>query len=423
MPLRQVPQMGRVMRRPQHTFALRQTPYTIQPFLLAPVIPGETMKNLMMQARVVTDPIKNPLMGWWIEYYFFYVKHRDLDERDDLTEMMLDPNWDPAPVDDAAAVVKEYFAGAGINWTKLCLKRVVTEYFRNDGELWDDYVLDGLPIASLQAGGNSWMDSLFPAAEYIADDVSIPVDAAPAPDVVKASEVEKGLRMWETLRMGNLTTLSYEEWLATYGIRTPEVELHKPELVRFVREWSYPSNTVNPATGVPASAVSWSVAERADKDRFFREPGFLFGVSVARPKVYLSAQKGSASWLLRDAFAWLPATHRQDPASSIRLVAQATGPIPSLTDAGGYYVDVRDLFLYGDQFCNFDMTGGSAPDGYGLVPLPAVDAQRRFIESLDDIKDLFVTGATAFHVRQDGIVTLGIAGTQVDHTPTTTVVA
>ena len=70
-------QQRRVTRRPQHTFQLRHRPWEIQPFMLAPVLPGETMQNLLLQARVVTDPIKNPLIGWWCEHYVFYVKHRD----------------------------------------------------------------------------------------------------------------------------------------------------------------------------------------------------------------------------------------------------------------------------------------------------------------------------------------------------------
>ena len=39
---------GRVLRSPRHTFQLRQRPFEITPFLLAPVLPGETMKNLLI---------------------------------------------------------------------------------------------------------------------------------------------------------------------------------------------------------------------------------------------------------------------------------------------------------------------------------------------------------------------------------------
>ena len=73
----QANRVGRVQRHPKHTFHLFTRPYQIQPFLIAPVLAGETMKNLLLQARVVTDPVQNRLIGWWQEYYFFYVKARD----------------------------------------------------------------------------------------------------------------------------------------------------------------------------------------------------------------------------------------------------------------------------------------------------------------------------------------------------------
>jgi hypothetical protein len=56
---------GRRARRPEHRFELASTPWAITPFLIAPVLPGDTMTNLLLQARVVSDPIKNPLIGWW----------------------------------------------------------------------------------------------------------------------------------------------------------------------------------------------------------------------------------------------------------------------------------------------------------------------------------------------------------------------
>src|SRR3546814_10510072 len=99
---------------------------------------------------------------------------------------------------------------------------------------------------------------------------------------------------WEAMRSMQLTASTFEDWVKTFGVRVPKAEAeesHRPELLRYIREWSYPSNTINPADGTPSSAVSWSVAERADKDRFFSEPGFLFGCAVARPKVYFSKQK------------------------------------------------------------------------------------------------------------------------------------
>nr|QXN72827.1 MAG: major capsid protein [Microvirus sp.] len=401
--VQEVGKTSRMLRSPQHTFQIRQRPWQIQPFLIAPVLPGETMKNLLMQARVVTDPIKNPLIGWWAEFYFFYVKHRDLAIRDALTAMMLDPTATLTAY-NAVADVPTYHYGGTINWTQRCLERVVEEYFRDEGEAWNAATIGTLPAAKLNSNG--WYDSLIDKDDYSAFD---PAVDANADGTIRASEVESTLANWQWLRANNLTEMTYEDFLRTYGVSIPkEEELHKPELVRYVREWTYPSNTVDPATGTPSSACSWSIAERADKDRFFKEPGFLFGCSVMRPKVYFSKQTGSAVGMLDNAISWLPALLKHDPSTSLKKIAAGGGPVPTFTDA--FWVDVRDLFLYGDQFLNFELTATDA----GLVALPAADLQRRYA-SATDADGLFKT-STVNLVRSDGVVNLKVLGTQQDYT-------
>ena len=96
------PSAKRVMRYPEHTFNLRTRPWQIVPFMCAPVIPGETLKNLLMQTRVISKPLSNSMIGWWHETFFFYVKHRDLDDRDALTAMMLDQTRDNSGLNGVA---------------------------------------------------------------------------------------------------------------------------------------------------------------------------------------------------------------------------------------------------------------------------------------------------------------------------------
>lgn len=397
---------GRVTRRPSHTFQLRTRPWQIQPFLLAPVLPGETLNNALLQARVVTDPIKNSLIGWWNEYYLFYVKHRDLAEREELTEMMLDPAWTSANIDHPTGDTDFYHGGGtgNINWSILCLRRVVEEYFRNEGEAWDAFKIGDLPLAS--AFGQTAFDSL-------TDTTVMPegtdIDTA---DVVIPEALEGAWRMWQYQRMNQLTSMDYEDFLQTYGVKPKKEELHKPELIRMVRDWSYPTNTIDPTDGSASAAVSWAMAERADKDRFFREPGFIFGVTVARPKVYMGKQSGSVANIMNTAFNWLPAVMKEDVYSSLKEVAADSGVLPDTTN--GYWLDIRDLLLYGDQFINFALTETNA----GLVALPTAGLQARYATATD-ADGLFASASPLNQIRQDGIVSLNILGTQVDHTPGT----
>jgi len=67
---------SRVPRRPNHTHHLRHKPYVLQPFMIAPVLPGETLQNMLLQDRCVTDPVKGRLVGWWLEHWYFYIPLR-----------------------------------------------------------------------------------------------------------------------------------------------------------------------------------------------------------------------------------------------------------------------------------------------------------------------------------------------------------
>jgi hypothetical protein len=397
----------RVTRRPKHTFNLTTRPFQIQPFLIAPVLPGETMDFLLMQARAITDPLANPLIGWWKEYYFFYVKHRDLAGRDDFTEMMLDSEKDLSSYTEAANV-KYYHSAGTLNWAKLCLVRVVEEYFRNEGEAWDDTTIDGMPLAGINH--ESWLNSVISGDNYSTDDFDADLNAD---DTYTAAEIVKATNMWFKLRERNLTDKSYEDYLRDSGVSVPDAEEpHTPELIRYVRDWTYPTNVVDPSTGSPTSAASWSIAERADKNRYFKEPGFIFGVTVTRPKVYLQKVDGGAVDYLNDAFAWLPAIMHQDPQTSLREQADDDGPLATIfTDTGGYWWDAKDLFLYGDQFINYDY---SSVTDKNFVALPEADLSRRFISSTD--ADNFYSGDDKT-IREDGVVDLSIRSVLTDTTP------
>lgn len=425
------PRVGRKMRKPLHSFHLRSRAFQIQPFMIAPVLAGETLKNLLFQSRIVTDPIKNPFIGWWAEHYFFYVKLTDIDfwngpevdqpqagsgaEVGDYVKMLLaDPAWDPSMFYTSAAV-PHYTAADSMIYSQDCLDIITAHYFRDEKDAATGYTLDGLPLAMINNSGV--LDSAMLNDDYTralaAYDVDLLGDATDA--TLQVSEIENALNRYKLAKANGLTDATFDDYLQSFGINAGAPEKpHKPELVRYCRNWQYPSNTVEPSTGVPSSAVSWSVQERADKDRFFREPGFLFGVSVTRPKVYLSNQKAHITGFLNRAEDWMPAWLWGDPNTSMKKYAQGTGPFSGITDADGYWLDMRDLYMYGDQWVNFALTETDA----GLVALPTAGLQKKFVQD-SDVDGLFVTPATKQWIRQDGVVNLTIASSLRDATPTT----
>lgn len=406
--IREVSQTQRKMRHPNFPFSVDYRPWELCPFMIAPVLPGETLKNGLLQARIVSDPVKSSLLGWWHEYWFYYVKHRDLDGRDTFSAMMTDPSTSLAAF-NLAATTSFYHGTSTISWVKECLARTTEYYHRFEGEAWDDYKFTTYPLRSINQ--QNWLDSLESNTSRAAiADVDVDLDSNLT---ITASEVDKAMWQWQLLRTQGLTNISYEDYLRSFGVRPALTDIHKPELLRYVKDWTYPTNHIDPTDGSPTSAVVWKVAERMDKDRFFTEPGFVFGVCAATPKVYLKSQIGSATDLMTDLYSWLPAILRDDVEASAKKIAATTAPLSNSTDA--YWVDLKDLLLYGEQFTNLDMT---TVTDRGVVALPTAALQKRYASSTD-ADGLFSSASPANKIRADGIVTLSVASSVQDTSTTT----
>lgn len=82
-------------------------------------------------------------------------------------------------------------------------------------------------------------------------------------------ELHEAEKTWQLLRDSQLTDMDYHDWIRAYGVtpidtKSAEVkDLHRPELLRHIREWTYPTNTIDPVTGTPSSAALRPVARTA----------------------------------------------------------------------------------------------------------------------------------------------------------------
>jgi len=415
----------RVPRYPKYPFQLRVRPFQIQPFLLAPVLPGETLKNLVHQSRVVSKPLKHPLLGWWCEYYYFYVRLRDIEWQTAtpfLDTMVTDPGtYDPATIRTAigaTADAKYYFATGGTNWLKAAMQSIVEYYFRDEGEDWDVATLDNMPLA--QIAQRTWLDSLT-WNDNIRTDRDVDMDLN-ADDTITVQESINAMSQWQALRDAGLEKLDYEDWVRTFGVSVPEREeqsdrLYRPELLRYNREWAYPVNTVEPTTGAPSSAVSWINAFRADKDRMFKEPGFIVGLQVVKPKVYIKDAAGNLASFMDTLENWLPALSHAQYEKGFKQFGATAGPLASKLGTDpyeGYWVDMRDLLTHGEQFLNF------APDSAtgALSVITDTGSELNRYPKTTEIDDLFAAAAPANIITTDGVVDMVIMGRQMDHTPT-----
>lgn len=402
-----VAQVRRRTRTPSHPFNIRSKPFAIVPFLIAPVAPGETLTNLLLQSRVVTDPIQNALIGWHKEYYFFYVPMMGLPTMAaTMRNMFVDPATSTAALKAVANSTTNYTYNGGMDFVNACLEVVTEAFFRDEGEAHTLDVIDGYPKA--YASQESWAESMKLASQG-GDDMELPgVDEIEETDILPGFSTHYA--QWEMMRDLGLVDVTYEDYLRSQGVTVPEADVdtgnpqidYKPEVIRFVRDWTYPTNHVEATTGVPSSACSWSIAERADKKRFFKHPGFIFGVTVTRPKLYRGNQRGSASGMLDTAYQWMPTILAQHQYTSLKEhpFSAVAGIIQN--QAANYWTDAADLFEYGDQFVNWAMTPAT---NHG-VALPSAAMEKRFVTNAD-ITALFKLGANDF-VREDGLCSLSI---------------
>lgn len=408
---------ARTTRRPQHRFNLRFLPYEIQPFLLAPVLPGETFDSVMLQSQTWSDPLKPTLknVGWWLQYNFFYVRHRDLPDavRTVLAQMLIDPaNADLSSITASADNTPLYTFDGGVEWSALCLEHIVSEFFRDEGEDWNVATsAAGLPLASIYGRGSSdGVEKLTLDTDYEDRRVNLIENNA-----LYANDLSTMMGHWAAMRDAGLTEMDYQDFMKTYGSNVREDEespnLHRAEDLWAIREFTYPSNTVEGTTGVPAVATGWRVQKSGGKRVFCDEPGFIFGVTYVRPKVYMKNMRGSLAGAMADIKSWLPAMlHDQVDLGHVKFDHQ-TGPMPAgFTGDDDYWLDLRDLFLYGDQFVNHDGTNGP------FVNLPAADATRRYVAQ-SELRSFFATSFASTGVFEtDGIASLAIKGRQKNTT-------
>jgi len=163
------------------------------------------------------------------------------------------------------------------------------------------------------------------------------------------------------------------------------------------------------------------VTARSDKDRFFKEPGFIFGVTIARPKVYIKAQRAFAASMLQGALDWMPAVLKERVELGLKKFVGGHGPLGGTgfrdtADTDDYIVDLHDLFVHGDQFVNYALTATDANILVGQHIGAQTNAEASY-PATASVNALFVgsTDATRL-VRQDGVVNLKVLGTQIDPT-------
>lgn len=403
----------RTQRRPQVRFNLKTKPYQIQPFMCHPVLPGESLKAVMLQQQCWSDPLAAGVMkniGWWQEYFVFYVRHRDLlgfeQAADGIGKDLIDmfvSGESIAPHQDADGNAWTYCPPGGVDFCLEATKRIVEEYFRDEGEAWNVAAIDGVPLAKIYGRGQS------DAFERLTMETAYEDRTVDTPE--KIDDLMDAFAEWQAMYDAGLMDMDYEDWMRTYGAQAAlpnqdRPEHHIPENLCYWRDFQMPTNTVEPTTGVPATAVGWRKAYRSAKPFFFAEPGWIVGLTVNRPKVYLRYQLGSVASMMQTRESWLPAVTSHHLDASHLQIPEGTGPLKDLVGAETHYwVDLKDLLNNGEQFLNW-----APADAPPFVDLPAPTGQRRYASGADAMQ--FFTDTVNGRFLTDGVCSLSILGRQ-----------
>lgn len=335
----------RKKRSPQFPIAGTMKPFGLYPLWATAVLPGETLNNCETKYRLISMPVKHPLAGAWFETWTVYVALTDISES--LATMFISDTQSPTAF-QATADQPRYFTRTGqVEYIKRAMDAVVFNYFRDEQEPgWNTRLIDGVHMAGRQ--NFDWAQNL----------MFQPATMNPA--LLPAAMPESGTYTpLEIMKLAGMSEITYEKYLMQYGVVKEETvkASRVPEILRYTREWTLPTNTIEPSNGRPSSAWAWSNTIKSEKPKRFDEPGFVITIGCVRPKMFdptLRASMIGELWGFQD---WFPVYNLEDPAAGIKTIdashqvlARVGGAQPAATDPLIY--DHRDLLAHGEQFVN-----------------------------------------------------------------------
>ncbi len=402
----------RFHRRPNFPIAGSLKPFGLYPLMCHPVLPGETLKSASSKWTVISQPLKNPFCGAWLESWLFYVKLTDLDR--DLGQMFISDTYSTSGWTSPDNAERYFVKSGAIDWVRKCTERCHDAYFISEGETPVTFGGTDAGIRQIKLNNRSWYQNLmFEPAEV-------------ALDVTGERDHDAQISAWQMVAQMQMTELSYESYLEQYGVSSMRLGIGEPEILRFTRSWTKPTNVIDPADGSPSSAWVWNDELKLEKDKRFEEPGFIIQLAAVRPKMYQAGQVKSVVQTLWGFSDWFPAYTLRDPAEGIKRIGTDDDVFLTTLNAAEGEVqllyDHRDLLSHGEQFINDTALHYPLPTAAGWSTVAAASPANVRGEYADSqgIQDIFVSTADAQErCLYEGITSLTIAGHIEDTTPMT----
>jgi len=394
-------QRTRHKRTPSFPIAGVMRPFGLYPLMIHPVMPGETMNSFSLKWRLLSKPLVNPLAGAWLETWLVYVKFTDIERS--LSEMFVKDTVSTTGYTAAGDTPRTFTKTGGIDWVKMCLDRLHEAYFIHDNET--ARTIDGVPQVKLNA--KTWMQNIMfrPAESAI--------------DTTDVFDQQAELGAFEMMQMMSMQELTYEKYLQQFGVRSVREGIGEPEILRYSRSWSLPTNSVEPSDGSPSTALFFSNELKLEKAKRFNEPGFVMAVSALRPKMFHKYQVASMVQNLWGFSDFFPIYNSNDPNAAIRVINTDDGVFDAAANAAEgsdeLWYDHNDILNHGEQFVNEDF--GSLPYTLPAATAPSLlaadapeDLRGEYCTSTD-VDALFVgTPGTTGYCQYDGMAMCDIRG-------------
>ena len=156
----------------------------------------------------------------------------------DLVDMFVS-NESIASHQDADGNAVTYCPPGGVDFVLNAVRRVVDEYFHDEGESYSIAEIDGIPLCQIYGRGRSdAFDKLTLASAYA--DHRQELDADGDGTIYVGDEMNRAFQEWAVAHDAGIIDMTYDDWMKTYGGRAVEtdidrVDYHRPEDLAYMR--------------------------------------------------------------------------------------------------------------------------------------------------------------------------------------------
>lgn len=250
------------------------------------MLAGDTIMSSALRGRFISQPMKHPITGGWLEFWHAFVPMRVIGRTATVNDI--------APSTTGltyAADEPRFFGKTGqLDHIKAAYLKVVADYFTQTGVTVP--TLDG--VSQLPIMGTDWAENLMVR----------PASGNPTVWPVQGvTEELTGLDL-ETERL-LLESADYRSFTQQFGVKDPEVD-NRSKIARYWRQWSLPQNVIDPASGAPRSAFFFETALQMEKPFKANEHGISLILASFRPVMFKRLSDSSIVGRMNGLKDWLP---------------------------------------------------------------------------------------------------------------------